>query len=327
MPWCYIYAVKSTARLLIALIIVFTCSSWGFFAHYRIHRLAVYTLPKGMTAFYRANIDYITEHAVTADKRRYNDTTEGTRHFFDADHYGKTPFKTMPHKWGDASVKYCDDTLRKYGTVPWAIQYQYYKLVRAFKAHDTTAILHTSADLGHYVSDACVPLHTSSNYDGQLTGQKGLHALWESRLPEQFYSQYHLYTGKARYIDNPLSEAFILCRSSFRAVDSVVLFEQRLNKVFPADQKYSQQQRGERKVTDYSPSYCNAYNRMLNGMVERRMRTAILAVGSYWYSAWVDAGQPDLGKLITKPLTAVEQLKLNKEEVDFKSLVRAREKR
>lgn len=311
-------------RLFIALILTFACTSWGFFAHYRIHRLAVYTLPKGMSAFYKANIEYITEHAVTADKRRYNDTTEGVHHFFDADYYGKNAFKTMPHKWQDASVKYCDDTLRKYGTVPWTIQYQYYKLVRAFKAHDTTAILHTSADLGHYISDACVPLHNTMNYDGQLTNQKGLHALWESRLPEQFADKYHLYAGKARYIDNPLSEAFILCRSSFKAVDSVVLFEQQLSKVFPADKKYSQQQRGERKVTDYSPEYCKAYHQMLKGMVERRMRTAILAVGSYWYSAWVDAGQPDLNKLIALPLTADQKIKLAKEEADFKATTQVR---
>lgn len=272
-----------------------------------------------MAAFYRANIDYITEHAVTADKRRYNDSTEAPKHFFDADHYGKAPFKTVPHKWQEASVKYCDDTLRKYGTVPWTIQYQYYKLVRAFKAHDTTAILHTSADLGHYVSDACVPLHLSSNYDGQLTGQKGLHALWESRLPEQFFESYHLYVGKARYIDNPLSQAFIICRSSFKAVDSVVNLESQLNKTFTADKKFSLQQRGGRKVTDYSPGYCKAYHQMLKGMVERRMRTAILMTGSFWYSAWVDAGQPNLNKLIATALTAEQKTKLDQEEKKFTS--------
>jgi hypothetical protein len=156
------------------------------------------------------------------------------------------------------------------------------------------------------------------NYDGQLTNQKGLHALWESRLPELFADHYNLYTGKARYIDNPLSQAFILCRSSFKCVDSVVKMEQQLDKSFPHDHKYSLQQRGERKVTDYSPEYCKAYHQLLKGMVERRMRTAILMVGSFWYSAWVDAGQPDLNKLIATPLTAEQKAKLDKEEDIFK---------
>lgn len=159
------------------------------------------------------------------------------------------------------------------------------------------------------------------NYDGQLTNQKGIHALWESRLPEQFADQYHLYIGKARYIENPLSEAFILCRSSYKSVDSVIRFEQALSKTFPADKKYSQQQRGTRKVTDYSPEYCAAYNKLMHGMVERRMRTAILAVGSYWYSAWVDAGQPDLNKLIAVKMTEEEKLKLSREETAFKATI------
>ncbi|SFS45793.1 hypothetical protein SAMN04487890_101613 [Mucilaginibacter polytrichastri] len=271
-----------------------------------------------MAAFYKSNIDYITEHAITADKRRYNDSTEAPRHFFDADYYGKTPFKTVPHKWNDAVACYSKDTLIKYGTVPWSIQYQYYKLVRAFKAHDTTGILHASADLGHYVSDACVPLHLTKNYDGQLTNQKGIHSLWESRLPEQFASHYHLYIGKARYIDNPLSEAFIICRGSYKAVDSVISFDQLLSKTFPADKKYTLQQRGAHKINDYSPAYCAAYNKLMHDMVERRMRTAILAVGSYWYSAWVDAGQPDLNKLIAVKMSVEEKGKLDKEEAAFK---------
>ena len=33
---------------------------------------------------------------------------------------------------------------------------------------------------------------------------------------------------------------------------------------------------------------------MLSGMVERRMIAAITEVASFWYTAWVDAGQPQL---------------------------------
>src|ERR1700722_5422839 len=166
-------AMRQAGRLLSGLMLVVLCSSWGFFAHYRINRLAIFTLPKGMSGFYKANIEYITEHAVSADKRRYVDSTEAPRHFLDADHYGKNPFSHIPQNWGDAVHKYTADTLDKYGTVPWAIQYNYYKLVKAFKAHDTTEILNASANLGHYVADAHVPLHLTLNYNGQLTNQTG----------------------------------------------------------------------------------------------------------------------------------------------------------
>src|ERR1700712_1868748 len=114
---------KQAGRLLSGLLLILLCSSWGFFAHYRINRLAVFTLPKAMAGFYKNNIDYITAHAVSADKRRYADSLEIPRHFFDADHYGKKPFSAMPEKWADAVKKYSADTLNKYGVLPWVIQY------------------------------------------------------------------------------------------------------------------------------------------------------------------------------------------------------------
>jgi hypothetical protein len=305
---------KQIPKFIAAIIIMTTCTSWGFYAHYRINRLAVFTLPKAMSGFYKANIEFITAHAISADKRRYVDSTEAPRHFLNADHYGKQPFNVIPQNWDDAVHKYTADTLNKYGTLPWTIQYNYYRLVKAFKDHDTAAILNTSANLGHYIADAHVPLHLTRNYNGQLTNQTGLHALWESRLPELFCNPYNYYTGRARYIENPLTEAFKICRTSFNEVDSVLRFERLLNKSFPADKKYALVMRGKMEVKDYSFAYSTVYHKMLRGMVERRMRSAILAVGSYWYSAWVDAGQPDLDKLIKQPLNTVEKRKIQQEE-------------
>jgi hypothetical protein len=301
------------------LLLLLTCSSWGFFAHYRINRMAIFTLPNAMKVFYESNIGYITEHAVSADKRRYVDSAEAPRHFLNADHYGKKPFGVIPQNWYDAALKYTADTLNKYGNLPWTIESNYYYLVKAFKAHDTTAILNASANLGHYIADAHVPLHLTQNYNGQLTGQTGIHALWESRLPELFSKNYKLSAGKARYIDNPLGEAFRICRSSFKSVDSVLRFERMLNKTFAADKKYVTEQRGRKQVQEYSPGYAAAYSKMLKGMVQRRMGAAILSVGSFWYSAWVDAGQPDLNKLITKPLTNTDKQEIKTEEACYKA--------
>jgi hypothetical protein len=309
---------KPALRLTTAATLMMLFCSWGFYAHYRINRMAVFTLPPAMERFYKSNIEYITQHAISADKRRYVDSTEAPRHYLNADHYGKNPFARIPQNWDDAAIKYSADTIIKYGTLPWVIENNYYRLVKAFKEHDTLAILNTSANLGHYIADAHVPLHLTQNYNGQLTNQTGIHALWESRLPELFGDHYHYYTGKARYIDNPLKEAFIICRGSFKEVDSVLRFERILNHTFTPNQKYIVEKRGNRQVKDYSIAYAKAYQKMLNRMVERRMRSAILAVGSYWYSAWVDAGQPDLDQLIKKPLTDSENKKIQLEENCFK---------
>lgn len=272
-----------------------------------------------MANFYRTNIEFITEHAVSADKKRYVDSSEAPHHFFDADHYGKQPFKVMPQHWIDAAAKYSSDTLNKYGTVPWTITSNYYWLVRAFKAHDTTGILITSANLAHYIADAHTPLHLTENYDGQLTNQQGIHGLWESRLPELFANGYHYNVGKARYISNPLAEAFKICISTYKKVDTVLRLERMLNKTFPPLQKYAMEQRGNRKVKVYSVAYSRAYHKLLRGMVQRQMRASILSVGSFWFSAWVDAGQPDLNKLIQKPLSKNERLKIDREEALYKT--------
>lgn len=271
-----------------------------------------------MSGFYKANIEFITEHAVSADKRRYVDSTEAPRHFLDVDHYGKNPFSKIPQHWEDAVHKYSADTLDKYGTVPWAITYNYYKLVKAFKAHDTTNILEASANLGHYVADAHVPLHLTLNYNGQLTHQTGIHVLWESRIPELFGNHWNYYVGRAHYIENPLQEAFRICNTSFKEVDSVLRFERALSKSFPPDKKYVSEKRGRKTDTNYSAAYALAYQKMLNGMVQRRIRASILSVGSFWFSAWVDAGQPNLDRLIAVPLTAAQKREIAQEEAMYK---------
>ena len=168
------------------------------------------------------------------------------------------------------------------------------------------------------IADAHVPLHLTQNYDGQLTHQQGIHALWESRLPELFSDRYNYNVGKARYIENPLNEAFKICRASFKCVDSTLRLERMIDRSFPADKKYEIVKRNNKKVKDCSEA-CRRLTTTLKGMVERRMRSAILEVGSFWYSAWVDAGQPDLNKLIEKPLTAEKRRAVQCEATLYKA--------
>ena len=77
--------------------------------------------------------------------------------------------------------------------------------------------------------------------------------------------------------------------------------------------------RGQQEVKDYSVVYARAYQKMLAGMVARRMRSAIRSIGSYWYSAWVDAGQPDLDKLIRTPMDAAAKRKIAQEEALYRN--------
>ncbi len=270
---------------------------WGFFAHQRINRLAAFTLPSEMIGFYKRNLQYITEKAVNPDMRRYTNKLEAPRHYIDIDIYGDSAIWTMPRYWKDAVAKYTMDTLQAYGIVPWHIDRVRYELTEAFRKRDAARILRISADLGHYIADANVPLHTTENYNGQLTGQKGIHGLWESRLPELFFDEYDFFVGKASYIDNPQLEAWEAVTNAHLAMDSVLYFEQRLSEQFDESKKYSFERRGASTVRVYSYEFSEAYHKALSGMVERRMRASIKMVGDFWYTCWVDAGQPDLNSL------------------------------
>lgn len=276
--------------------------AWGFWAHQRINRMAVFTLPPEMLLFYKKNIEYLTEHAVDPDMRRYAVDGEAARHYMDVDHYGEYPFDMVPRKWQDAVDKYTEDTLMAYGIVPYHIYRHYFWLVDAFRAEDPAKILKASADLGHYIADSNVPLHTTENYNGQLTGQKGIHGLWESRLVELFALDYDFYIGRSNYFSDLAAEAWKWVLESHIALDSVLGFEKKLTAKMPSDQKYSFENRNNVLVKAYSKAFCAAYHQMLSGMVERRMRSSILRVGSVWYTAWVDAGQPDLKKLLDKEI-------------------------
>lgn len=288
--------------------------SWGFYGHKRINRMAVFTLPPEMVSFYKEHIEFITNHAVDPDKRRYGVEGEAPRHYIDIDHYGHNAFDSVPKFWKPAVAKYSEDTLMAYGIVPWQIEKHYYKLLNAFKDENLDRILHYSADLGHYIADAHVPLHTTENYNGQMTGQKGIHGFWESRIPEMKAEDYDYFVGRARYIDSPIKAAWKTVYDSHMAVDSVLTFEATLNKEFPSDQKYAYENRGTVMTKVYSVTYTNRYDLMIKGQVERRMRESIIMVGSMWYTAWVNAGKPDLEKLGQKEISDSLKLVMQQEE-------------
>ncbi len=383
-------------------LLVIVCSSfalekageeWGFFGHRRINRMAVFTLPPDLLGFYKKNIEYITEHAVDPDKRRYASRHEAVRHYIDLDHWGEYPFPEVPRNWTDVLLQYTDvyavtttnDTLHlfgkehftaieleveaeenayrrffrehilpqyyddewivdcevlnkllaedidcqsafaidrfsEYGILPYHLASMQYRLTEAFKAKDVKAILRLSADFGHYIGDAHVPLHTTENYNGQLTDQVGIHAFWESRIPELFADEtYDFFVGKAKYIDQPKDYFWDIVLTSHAYVDSVLQIEKELSQTFPQDQQYCYEERLGRTVRVQCTEYARAYQQRLAGMIEERMRQSVHAIGCAWYTAWTDAGQPNLQLDQALPLTAAERRELESLEQQFQN--------
>lgn len=266
---------------------------WGFYGHQLINRYAVFLLPPEMIIFFKPHIEYLSAHAVDPDSRRYMVAGEGPRHYIDLDHYGRPPWDSLPRGWTQAIEKYSADTLQKHGIVPWWVQTMHRRLVGAFRDHDPQKVLKLAAEIGHYIADAHVPLHASSNHNGQFTGQKGIHGLWESRIPELLAGpRWDFFIGKAFYIPDPGKFIWERVEESGRSSDTVLRAERELTLSFPPDRKYAYEERNGLLIRQYSSAFTQAYDARMNGMVERRMREAILAVASFWYTAWVDAGMP-----------------------------------
>lgn len=285
--------------------ITINCFCWGFYAHQKINYYAIFLLPPEMMVLYKPNINFIGEHAVDPDKRRYAVKEEGPRHYIDIDHYGAYPYAGLPHKWKDAVDKFGEDSLKEYGIVPWHIQVMLGRLTVAFKEKNFTKIMKNSAELGHYIADAHVPLHANSNHNGQYTNQRGIHGFWESRVPELLAEkEFDFFIGKAAYITDPVGFIWARVLESAKAADSVLNFEKKLTKQFGADQKYAFENRNGMVIRQYSSAFTIAFNKKLEGMIERRMRQSIFAVASFWYTAWINAGQPDLKGLSRQAFVA-----------------------
>jgi len=292
-----------TSFLLILLLLLAYLPSycWGFFAHKKINYYAVFLLPPAMLTLYKPNISFLEGHAVDPDKRRYAVPEEGSRHYLDIDHYGKYPYPALPRKWQDAVAKFGEDSLMAYGIVPWHIQVMLSRLTYAFKEKNFSKIMKNSAEIGHYIADSHVPLHANSNHNGQYTNQKGIHGFWESRVPELLADkEFNFFIGTAQYIKNPGEYAWARVLESAVASDSVLRFEKELTKQFSPDQKYSFETRNGVILRQYSTAFTIAFNKRLDGMIERRMRLSIYSIASFWYTAWVNAGQPDLQGLTNR---------------------------
>jgi len=318
-----------------------------------------------MINLFKENIDYISEHAVDPDKRRYATPFEAVRHYIDIDHWGENPFEIVPRNYVDAVTKFgdfyvvngadttylsfdtseeskefqntrafvknnwmsqryeeeqiynCDslakyfdlkeeecldfrftDVFSTYGILPYELGVQQYRLTEAFQNRDVNRIMRIATDMGHYIADAHVPLHTTENYNGQMTGQEGIHAFWESRLPELYAEkEYDFLVGQADYIEDKTAFFWEIVEDSHENLARVLEVEMELRSEYDQDRQYCYEERLGATVRLECEGYADEYHDRLGGMVEDRMRASIKAVADCWYSAWVDAGQPSFDRI------------------------------
>ncbi len=293
-------------------------SSWGFLVHRTTHQLAVYELPNEVQGFFYRHLDYLVKNAPRPDTRRNEDSTEATKHFIDIEYYGKDAENTMPATWDAAVAKYTKDSLLKYGHLPYVIVDMKAKLTHAFATANEDSILFYAADLGHYIGDANVPLHTSINYDGQLSNQKGLHALWESMIPEIEIEQFNLYGNHtATYLANPTAAVWKAIRRSYALVPDVFAKELEVSKQFTEAQKFRIQMRKGKEVKYYTTEFAKAYAASLHNTINEQLVNTSNMIADFWYTCWVDGGKPNMDKVFNTSLTQAETERLKAETESY----------
>jgi subtilisin family serine protease len=253
---------------------------WGDKGHKLTNQLAINAVPGELRNFYNIHLDTIVQHAMDADHAKGTDPSERPRHFIDIDLYGEFPFTELPEDFEAAVRKFGRQTIEGRGIVPWQIERTYQELVHAFGEQDLDGVLRHSAWLGHYVGDSHVPFHTTANHDGQLTGQKGLHSYFETRLLNKHISPEEIKPPEGkRIVERPHSLAFRWVRESYAFVQPLL----------DADAANGGKTR-KRNLAGFA--------KVAKPIAVDRLAKGSSRIASLWFSAWIEAGKPSLSELI-----------------------------
>jgi hypothetical protein len=262
--------------------------AWGFEAHKFIMDRAIALLPVEMRPMFEKHRAMLIERAIDPDTWRAAGFAheEDSNHFLDLDWqgFGPYPFNGLPRDYTAAVAKFGRNRMREMGTLPWAVEERYGALRRAFEdyarrgAFGQNDIIFFSAWLAHYVADAHVPFHAVINYDGQLTGQNGVHARFESTTFERFRDRLTIAPKPMAPIGEPRDFAFATLLQSHQLVPPILKAD--LDAI------------GSRDV--YDDAYYEAFFAANRGVLERRLSEAIAATAAIISGAWEAAGKPAL---------------------------------
>lgn len=256
--------------------------AWGFTAHKFIMERAIALLPPEIRPFFEKYRTTVVEHAIDPDTyRTMGFTDEPPRHFLDMDAYGPFPFTALPHAYNEAVAKYGVDFVTKNGLVPWRTQEVADRLVEAFRqttpyARDDIKLF--SAVIAHYLGDAYQPFHAALNYDGQLTGQQGIHARFETELFERYQDRLRVTPGPLVPVSSVRELTFAALTDSFQLVDAILA----------ADRAAVQGKE------EYDDQYFERLFERTRPILEKRISGAITGVASVVNAAWIQAGKPAL---------------------------------
>jgi hypothetical protein len=274
--------------LLAALILALapgTARAWGLAAHAIITRQAIEQTPGPLREFFRQHREALVDRALEPDTRlrRKGGAAERGRHYLNLERLARAPFTGIPADRRAARARYGAKRLRRAGDLPWAVADAHARLVEALRAGGVRETLRRAGHLAHYASDASTPLHATSNHDGQLTGNDGIHSLYERALiarRAKFFRDPGTYeTVAEKKIQDVSARMLDVLRESHAAVPALLR----------ADRE------ARRAGSPGTGAYLDALFSKVGETARARMRAGARETAALWASAWIEAGRPVLG--------------------------------
>lgn len=254
--------------------------AWGPRGHELVNEYAPATLPPELRSFYAAHREWLVANASAPDEWINTDLTEPPHHFMDMEVYAKK-FEQMPRTREEAVEMAGKDFVAASGDLLWWLPHATRELARAMRARDQEQILRWSVAVAHYAADICQPLHTTENYDGQLTQQPGLHARFETQTVNQVAGFLKLEPAPARPLADVYNSVFAQVARSYRLLPPILEADKQAKAADPA----------------FGPTYTALMNARLRGLIQGQLAAGATLTGSLWLTAWEEAGRPDLAAL------------------------------
>ena len=266
-----------------ALLSLLTFSSpaycWGEKAAQLAAGKAVDTLPPELRGFFEANREFMIHHASEPlALMEKNPQTERRNHFLYLDHYGKFPYDTLPRDYKAAVAKYSKSKLEASGVLPWQIGVYSQKLTAAMRDHDWEATRIAAAHLAGYVAQAHDPFHTTENFDGHVSRQIGVDARFGESLIDRYSLFFPMRANDAMFLRDPTEHAFDEAMSAHASLENILLADRRARE----------------GLSDYTDEYFDRFYNLAGAILIRQLSDAATDIGSYWLTAWTNAGRPQL---------------------------------
>jgi len=252
--------------------------AWGDNAQKLVVNQAIDTLPQELRSYFESNRAFLVQHVLDPLEAETKTPAERHNHFLRLDKYGRFPFDALPRSYKAAVTKFGKSKLESTGLLPWQVGVYSQKLTEAMRLGHWEEAKLDAAILADYVSETHDPFNTTENFDGQLSAQTGIHERFGTTLIERFSSFFPMRPNDASFISDPTDHAFEACLSSHSWLETILL----------ADRN------ARLEVKSYKDEYFDRFYNLSAATLIRQLSEAATDVGSYWLTAWTNAGKPAL---------------------------------